>query len=108
MCPQLLGKHDTRAPCSNPDYIFSVHAHNSSNYVKAYLSGVIKALSTAKSPYMSMHLIEPSHDLNNQTVSHIDVLVAGWSKQTTEDLRRADISSNHRSFVTFCLDRQKI
>ena len=38
--------------------------------------------------YASVHLIESSHDLNNQTVSHTDVFIALLSEHKTEDLRR--------------------
>ena len=34
-------------------------------------------------------LIEPSHDVNNQTVSSTDVFMAEWSEHKTKDLRGA-------------------
>ena len=51
-------------------------------YILLYIHDV------AKWPCTSVHLID-SHDLNNQTVSHTDVLMAEWSEHKTEDVRRA-------------------
>ena len=39
--------------------------------------------------YVPAHLPEARHDLNNQTISFIDVFMAEQSKHKTEDLRRA-------------------
>ena len=49
-------------------------------------------------------LIEPSHDLDNQTVSSADVFMIEWSEHKTEDQEEpADPSLNPWGFEGFCL-----
>ena len=49
-----------------------------------------------------MNLIEPSHDLDNQTVSCTNVFMAEWSEYKTEDQRRSTgLSSNPKGFAKF-------
>ena len=62
----------------------------------------------AKEPYASVHLIEPSQYLKNQTVSYTDVFMAKWEEYKTDDLRRAtDLSSNPRDYVIFKKNKNK-